>query len=369
MKIQLEKSIFLQSLQKTQGITEKRSTMPILSNILIEGEDNKMYITVTDLEVSFKDLCNAVILQSGGATINAKKLYEITRELPEDKIELSLGDSGRVSIKSGRARFSMYSLQASEFPSFPQYDEGGLTVADPEILKDLIDKTSYAVSQDETRRNINGLYFELEKEGQGNKLVMAGTDGYRLAMAEKKTDIDIGLKKGVILPKKGVTELKKLLEQEGSLLIGFTESSAIFKKGSSILVVRLMDGEFPKYRELIPKGNSWRLRVKREVIEGAIKRMSLLSADRVKGVKLTINKDGIELSSSNPDLGDAAEDIAADYNGEPMEVLFNANYLLDVLGVMGQENTIIEFKDSISACVVKDEGIDDYISVIMPMRI
>ncbi|MBI5682148.1 MAG: DNA polymerase III subunit beta [Deltaproteobacteria bacterium] len=365
MKVQLKKSIFLQSLQKTQSIIEKRNTMPILSNILIEGRDSQMEITVTDLEVSFRDICDAAVIQGGGITINARKLYEIIKELPEDNVELSLGDSGRVSIKSGKSRFSINSLPVSEFPSFPQYNEGRLTIVDSELIGDIISKTSFAVSTDETRRNINGLYFENED----GKLIMVGTDGYRLALAEKATDMDIGLKKGVILPKKGVLELKKLLEQEGSLLAGFTESSAIFKKGGSVLVIRLIDGEFPKYRQVIPKGNDKTIKVNRERMAGALRRMSLLSSEKIKGVRFNITKEKVELSSSNPDLGEATEDMEIDYNGEPLEVAFNANYILDILGILTGENAVIEIKDNISSCIMRSEEMDGCTYVIMPMRI
>lgn len=365
MKIQLEKPVFLQSLQKTQSIIERRNTMPILSNILIEGRDNKMEITVTDLEVSFRDVCNAVIVKQGGFTINAKKIYEIIKELPEDKVELSLGESGRVSIKSGKSRFNINSLPVSEFPSFPQYNEGKLTVLDCEALIEMLDRTSFAISIDETRRNINGLYFDY-KEG---KLVMAATDGYRLALAEKASDIDIGLKKGVILPKKGVSELKKLLEQEGSLLVGFTESSAVFKKGNSVLVIRLIDGEFPEYRQVIPKGNDKTVKVKKEVMEGALRRMALLSSEKIKAVRFNIAKEKIELFSSNSDVGDAIEEIDVHYNGDSLEIAFNANYILDVLGTMTGEDVIIEIKDAVSSCIIKSDGLDNYIYVIMPIRV
>lgn len=367
MKIKIEKGSFLQTLQKAQGVVEKRTTMPILSNILMEAKQGGLEIIATDLEVSFKDVCSASVIKEGGTTINARKLFEIIKELPENDIEIEVKENNRTTIKSGKARFNINGLSVSEFPAFPSYNEGIMTVVDPDAVKDMIEKTLFAISLDETRHNINGLFFE--SNGEDGKIRMVATDGYRLAMAEKVLDTNFNLKKGVIIPKKGVSELKRLLETEGSLLMGFTENSGIFKKGNAVLVTRLIDGEFPEYRQVIPKGNDKTITIEREKLAGSLKRMSLLSSDKVKGVKFNISKGKMEFYSNNPDLGDAMEEMDIDYNGDNIEVSFNANYIIEALNILTTKDIVIELKDSTSPCVIKTIGAGDYIYVVMPMRI
>lgn len=365
MKIKIEKNSFLQTLQKTQGVVEKRTTMPILSNILMEAKQGGLEIIATDLEVSFKDVCSAQVIKEGGTTINARKLFEIVKELPENTIEIEVKENNRTTIKSGKARYNINGLPVSEFPAFPSYNEGIMTVVNPEAVKDMIEKTVFAISLDETRHNINGLFFETEN----NKIRMVATDGYRLALAEKEVDTEIGLKKGVIIPKKGVLELKRLLETEGSLLMGFTENSGIFKKGDAVLVTRLIDGEFPEYKQVIPKGNDKTITIEKEKLASSLRRMSVLSTDKIKGVKINISKGKMELYSSNPDLGDAMEEMDIDYKGDNIEMSFNANYIIDALNILTTKDIVIELKDSVSPCVIKTIGSADYIYVVMPMRI
>lgn len=372
MKFQIEKNAFVRTLQRVQGVVERRNTMPILANILLKAQPGKIEVIATDMEISIKDLCDAVVTKEGSITINARKLFEIIKEAPEDKIDISAEENGKITIKSGKAKFNIMSLPVEEFPSFPSYDEGKLARVTPEIVKEMIEKTAFASSTDETRYNINGVYVEKE----GANIRMVATDGHRLALIERKSEWP-DLDKGVILPRKGVFELKRFLDthEDGSLSLAFTPNSMVVKQDSTILIMRLIDGEFPDYKQVIPKGNERKVRVERLGFLSSLKRVSLLSLEKGKGVKFGLSKGKLELSSNNPDMGEAREELNVDYKNDGLEIGFNAAYMMDVLGVIDRDEVILELRDRESPAVLKSAApaqgghADDYIYVIMPMRI
>jgi len=365
MKFEIERDVFLKILQRAQGVVEKRNTMPILANILITAKRGKIEVMATDLEVSIKDQCDAVVAKEGNITINARKLFEIIKEAPEDKIDISAEGSGKIIIKSGKAKFNIVGLPVDEFPSFPAYDEGELFRIAPDVLKDMIEKTVFAASTDETRYNINGVFVEKD----GANIRMVATDGHRLALIERSSEWP-KLDKGVILPRKGILELKKFLESgEGAISLAFTVNNMIVKKDGTIVVIRLIDDEFPDYKQVIPKGNERKLNLGRAEFLGSLKRVSLLSSDKGRGVKLELSKERLELSSSNPDMGEAKEELNVDYKDEGFEIGFNAAYMMDALGVMEADSIVLEFKDRESPALLKSAKTDGYVYVVMPMRL
>lgn len=365
MKFEIEKDVFLKILQRAQGVVEKRNTMPILANILITAKRGKIEVMATDLEVSIKDQCDAVVAKEGNITINARKLFEIIKEAPEDKIDISAEGSGKITIKSGKAKFNIVGLPVDEFPSFPAYDEGQLFRIATDVLKDMIEKTVFAASTDETRYNINGVF--LEKDGANIRMV--ATDGHRLALIERSSEWP-KLDKGVILPRKGILELKKFLESgEGAISLAFTANSMIVKKDGTIVVIRLIDGEFPDYKQVIPKGNDKKIGLERIDLLSSLKRVSLLSMEKGRGVKFGISKGKLELSSSNPDVGEAREEINVDYKNDEMDVGFNATYMMEALGVIDADKVVIELKDRESPAILKSATAAGYLYVVMPMRI
>ena len=366
MKFQIEKNIFLKTLQKIQGVVEKRNTMPILANILIKAQQGKIEVMATDLEVSIKDLCDAAVTKQGSITINARKLFEIIKEAPEEKIDISTEDSGKITIKSGKVKFNIVGLPVEEFPSFPAYDEGKLFVVAADALKEMIEKTAFASSTDETRYNINGVFVEKD----GTNIKMIATDGHRLAFIEKKIEWP-ALEKGVILPRKGILELKRFLDdtREGSFSLSFTANSMIVKRDSTILVIRLIDGEFPDYKQVIPKGNDRKVKLERGGFLSSLKRVSLLSLEKGRGVKFGLSKGKLELSSNNPDIGEAREEINVDYKNDELEIGFNATYMMEAVGVIGGDEVVLELKDRESPAMLKSANTDGYVYVIMPMRI
>jgi DNA polymerase III subunit beta len=368
MKFTIDKGNFLKVLQRVQGIVEKRNTMPILANVLIEASHGKINITATDLEVFIKDSSIANVSEDGSVTVNARKMFEIVKELPDNSIDISTGKDEKVTVKAGKAKFNIMGLSAKEFPVFPAIDETKLEPIESESLKEMIDKTSFAVSTDETRYNING--FLLEKED--SKMRMVATDGHRLAFIEKKDikGVHSAQKEGVLLPRKGVMEIRKLLdEKEGSFFLGVTEKSAVMKKDETVISVRLLEGEFPDYKKVIPKDNDKEVVADKSNLLHSLKRVSILSSDKIKGVKFSFSNSVLTVSSSSPDIGEATEEIDIEYGGDDVEIAFNARYFIDMLEALSEEKVRIALKDSLSPGFIRPMGSDEYTYIIMPMRL
>ena len=373
MEFRIDKEVFLKSLHKIQGIVEKRTSMPILSNALLEATESTLLVTATDLEVGMKSSYPADIVSPGKITVGAKKLYEIVKELPNQIITFATKDNDWVEIKCGKVRFNIVGLSPDEFPYFPSVKEENLFEIENSLLSTMIEKTSYAICNDETKYNLNGLFTKVELAEDGMHLLkMVATDGHRLSIANGTLKGTAGpeLLKGVILPKKGIYELKKITEEDGGdLLFGFMENSAVIKRGNFYMVMRLVDGEFPDYNRVIPTANDRVVTVNREVFTHSVRRMAILSSEKFKGIMLEISASSIKISSSNPELGDAMEEIDVDYGGEPLAVRFNARYLLDVLAVSETETIDIKFRDELSPSIITPAKSGSFLAVIMPMRL
>ncbi len=373
MKFRIDKTEFLKGLQKTQGIVEKRTTMPILSNLLLRAGDGGIEIFATDLEVGVKDFINADIIEEGGITTGAKKLYEIVRELPEDLIEINTHEEKeeKLKIRSGKAVFNLIGTPEEDFPSFPEYSKEDVFNIAPQTLSDMIEKTIFSISTDETRYNISGVYIETEGLENGNLLKMVSTDGHRLSLINKEIEDINNLKGGVIIPKKGVYELRKIIaDNDIPVNICITENNIIFRQDTTVLAIRLIDGEFPDYKQIVPQGNDKRCIINKDIFLSVLKRISILSTERSKGIKLSLFKDRMVISSNNPDLGEAEEDIDIEYNNEEMEIGFNARYLIEPLSIIDGEQVSIEIKDNVSPVVLKPlTGSDESLFIIMPMRL
>lgn len=373
MEFKIEKDQFLKSLQKIQGIVEKRTSMPILSNVLLEATENCLLVTATDLEVGMKSSYVADVAIPGKITVSAKKLYEIVKELPNQPILFSTKENDWVEIKCGKVQFNIVGLSPDEFPYFPDVREENLFEIETSLLRGMIEKTSYAICTDETKYNLNGIFIKVEVNSEGgNGLKMVSTDGHRLSIASGNLKGNVGpeLVKGVILPKKGVYEMKKITDEEGgTLLFGFMDNSAVIKRGDSYMVMRLVDGEFPDYNRVIPTSNTQVVIVNKEDFSHSVRRMAILSSEKFKGIMLEISSGGIRISSSNPELGDAMEELDVAYSGEPISVRFNARYLLDVLSVSDTERVEMKFKDELSPSIIVPENSESFLAVIMPMRL
>lgn len=373
MEFKINKETFLKALQKVQGIVEKKNTMPILSNVLIEASQDRLFITATDLEVGMRSSYPTNVIRDGKITVSAKKIYEIIKELSDEEIHFSTRENDWVDLRCGKAHFNIVGLSSDEFPYFPRVSEENFVRLSNTMLNDMIEKTSYAMCHDETKYNLNGIFVKAAEEEDGrNVLRMVATDGHRLCIAEKELPGAVGkeLQKGAIFPKKGIQELKKLTEEEsGDILLGFMDNSAVIKKENSVIVMRLIDGDFPDYTKVIPQNNTRIVTIGREQFLHSLRRMAILSSEKFKGIKFAIHQNTLEISSSNPELGEAREELDITYDGEDITSRFNARYLIDVLLVLDDNNIMLLLKDEMSPAIIKPAATDDFLSVVMPMRL
>ena len=370
MQFKISRNEFLEGLAKVQGIVEKKHTMPILANVLIETKNDKIIITATDLEVGIKSSYNATILEEGKITISAKKLYEIIKELPDKEIIFNTKNNFWVEIKCSKSIFNIVGLSPDEFPKFPVVETS--SIINKTNLSEMIDKTLFSISHDETKFNLTGIYIKLNQEDNINYLVFVSTDGHRLSMIKRKSDniLEEKYKEGFILPKKGIVEIKKLLEiMNDDISIGICDNNFSINNNDTTLIMRMVDGEFPDYKRVIPdKGNNSAIIDKNSFLH-ALKRISILSSEKSKGVKIKIKRDFLTLTSSNPELGDAKEEMQIVYEGDEISIGFNAKYIIDILQVINTNNIILNLKDNISPGRINPEGDENHISVIMPMRL
>jgi DNA polymerase-3 subunit beta len=372
MHFTIEKDVFLKGLSRIQGIVEKRNTIPILANVLLETKDGVLTLTATDLEVGMRSSYPVTTKIQGKVTVAAKKLFEIIKELPEAELSFLAKDNNWIEIRAGKALFNIVGLSADEFPYFPEPSQEQFFPIKGSLLKEMIDKTVFSISADESKYNLNGIFFKTITENELPYLRMVATDGHRLSMIQRqipKLKID-ELEKGVIFPRKGIQELKKLAEDgDNDLMIGFMENNAVIKKDQTIVIMRLVDGEFPDYNRVIPKTNEYTVLISRDIFIHSLRRMSILSNEKSRGIKMLIKKDILEISSSNPEIGDAKEDLFIDYQGPEISIGFNAKYILDILQIQNEENIKILLKDNLSPGLIRPEKDSDYTAVVMPMRL
>ncbi|MCE2485446.1 MAG: DNA polymerase III subunit beta [Desulfurellaceae bacterium] len=388
MECLVEKDELLRCLYLVQGVVEKRSSLPILAHVLIESngeqaeaEDTALSLRATDLEIGIRQHCRAQVKKRGSITTDARKLYEIVRELPSvggsssdpTVIVLRSAGSGWVEVSSGKSRFRMASLDPKEFPAIVQDEADGASLSPAscpsEVLREMIEKTLFATSPDETRLNLSGVYVEALDSG---KLRMVASDGHRLSLIERQATItEPAAWPKVILPRKGLLEARKILERgEGEASFSLQATTAGLRKEATALSMRLVEGEFPDYQQILPTEHNFLIAFSREELLSALRRLLILTTERSRGIKLQIEAGKVEISVNTPDLGEGVEEIATDYSGENIAVGFNGRYLVEALTVMeeGQQITL-SLKDDMSPGLLRTVKDQDFSYVIMPMRI
>jgi DNA polymerase III subunit beta len=375
MEFKISQEEFVKGLHRTQSVVEKKGTMPILLNVLIEAQESEIVITATDLEIGLKGRHPAEIIKSGKTTLSAKKIYEVIKELPEKEVSFRLKENHWVEIKSGKSTFNIMGISAEAFPSLPSYEEEGFLTVETEILKEMVEKTVFAVSTDEARYNLNGVFFVKKESDSPKEVRMVATDGYRLSLIDRSLGEEMkGLEKGILLPKKGLIEMNKILEEGGkegvkSIGINLKGNNFILKRDPVILIMRLLDAEFPDYRQVIPKDPKRQISVKRSQIQDSLRRVSILSSEKTRGVKFQFNQDFLELSSYNPEFGEAKEELSVEYKGETMQVGFNSRFVMEVLNNLKSEEVVFEIEDNVSPAIIRPADDPRHTCVIMPMRI
>ena len=371
MKLKIKKDEILKGLQRIQGVVDKKNTMPILSNMLLVADGKGIEIIATDLEIGLRGRYAADVEKPGAVTVSAKKMFEIVRELPEEDVQIRVEEGNWVKIVSGHSQFKLVGLPKEEYPSMPDVAEEGMITMDGATLRDMIKKTLYAAGENDARYVLNGLYVHLSPAKGGLNIRMVGTDGHRLSMIDRIVEAKHKAE-SVIVPKKAMIELRRLLEEDSSqegFQIGFSKNHALFKRDGLVMVSKLIDGNYPNYQQVLPTQNTKKVAVSKDVFTHAVKRVSILSKEKTNAVKLQLEKNKLLLSTNNPEVGEANEELSIDYTGESISIGFNSRYLMDVLTAMDRDTITLELNDSLSPCLVKEEGNDAYKCVVMPMRV
>ena len=388
MELVVRKNDLLRELQLFQGIVERKNTIPILANVLMEAKGDEVRFLATDLEVGLRSQCVASVAKSGSLTLPAKKFYEIVKSLPETDIRIA-DDKGGVKVAADRFDSRIQTLPREDFPTLPEGGASPSATLPRSGLKEMVAKTQFAITGEDTRYFLNGALFVLYPES----MTLVATDGHRLALVTAprngKTDergSGAGAKRDrsaaagspeveevrAILPKKTLGELGRLLaEGDGDIRYERGENHLFFDVGGRMLISRMIDGQFPAYERVIPKGNDKHIEFERDRLTNAVKRVALLSNERSRAVKIQIEKGKVDVTSSSPDLGEAKETLPVEYSGTSMQICFNAQYVLDFLAAVSTDVVSLELKDEVSQAVMKPVGAEgyDYTYVIMPMRV
>ncbi len=374
MRLSITKIDLLSGLSRLQSIVEKRNSMPILANVMLqtvgEGAEATLELAGTDLEVGIQSKHPADVKASGGITVSAKKLFEIIRELPDEPIQLDTTTNAYLNIACGRGKFTLAGTSIEEYPTLPSFDPERTVAVKADVLSLMIERTVYSASADETRYNLNGVYFELLDDS--GRIRMVATDGHRLASVDRQlSDDSTGLESGVIIPRKALSELKKLVDEEDADVIdlAFEGNSGLARKGGVTLAMRLIEGEFPNYSQVLPKKIERKLTLQAEAFSHALRRVALLSSERSRAVKLELSDGCLTISSSNPDLGDAVEEVDVDYAGEPLTIGFNARYLIDALSTLRSKEVTFGLQDELAPAQLVPTDDEDTLAVVMPMRV
>jgi DNA polymerase-3 subunit beta len=369
MELVVRKNDLLRELQLFQGIVERKNTIPILANVLMEAKDDTVRFLATDLEVGLRSQCKATVARAGSLTIPAKKFYEIVKSLPDTDIRIA-EDKGGVKIAADRFESRMQTLPREDFPTLPESGGAATAPLSRASVKEMVSKTQFAITGEDTRYFLNGALFVLKAD----EMNLVATDGHRLALVTVARDNSSanGEENKAILPKKTLGELGRLLaDGDGDISYERGENHLFFSMGDRLLISRMIDGQFPAYERVIPKGNDKHIEFERDRLTNAVKRVALLSNERSRAVKFQIESGKVDVTSSSPDLGEAKETLPVEYSGASMQICFNAQYVLDFLAAVTTDVVSLELKDEVSQAVMKPVGAEgyDYTYVIMPMRV
>ena len=363
MELQINPEAFLRALQMVQSIVEPRQTLPILANVLLETEGESLRLAATDLQVAARVSVPAKITAKGTITLSARKLVEIVKELPSDDLALKLQENAWVSLRCGGVGYRLVGLAGDDFPQVEPAAQLRWIVLDGQLLREMLEQTSFAVSHDEGRYALNGVLFSV----LDGELRLVATDGHRLALASRPLS---GLSAGGtgIVPRKAVHEIMRVLSG-GEIQVALGENQFVLRMSNFLLTARLIEGQFPHYEQVVPKGHPCRVVLSRLALAAALRRVSVLSEERTKPVKFLLATGSLKLSAYSPELGEAEETLAVEYAGEEITIGFNSRYLLDALGPVAADQVVLELKDGTSPGVLKSIEDEGYLCVIMPMRI
>jgi DNA polymerase III subunit beta len=363
MKFTISKESFLDAINQVQHVVSSRTTLAILSNVLLKAKDGVLELTTTDLDVGVTCSVPAEVDEPGATTLPARRLATIVRELPAEEIEFKVDEKNVASIRSGPSYFKVLGLTSEEFPALPRFEDAREFKMEQQMLRDCLRKTSYAISTDETRYVLNGILFSFKD----NALTMVATDGRRLAMVEQELEFPQSQEIDIIVPTKAVNELSRLLEDTGEVSIRVTGSQVGFDLGNSLLVSKLIDGNYPNYRQVIPGDSKERIPLEREAFLRAISRVSLLTTDKSNSIKFIFTPGSCEIVASSPDIGEARETLAINYKGASITIAFNPEFSMAPLRNLSADEVHLHLIDEISPGVLRSGT--NFLYVLMPMRV
>jgi DNA polymerase-3 subunit beta len=364
MEVILDRDAFLKGLQMVQNIVEPRQTLPILANVLLETEEGSVRLTATDLEVGARVSIPARVMGKGAITVGARKLAEIVKELPAAAVALKVGDNAGVSLRCGGVTYKLVGMPPDDFPPVVPASPAAWLTLEAKTLRDMLSQTSFAISHDETRYALNGVLFSLS----GKEMRLVATDGHRLALSVRTLG-EIGRPVTGIVPRKAIAEIMRVLGAGEEVQLAITENQFVLQMPNFVMTARLIEGQFPNYEAVIPKGHPGKLVIARGALTSALRRVSVMAEERNKPVKLILSPAALRLSAASQDLGEAEETLDVDYAGEEVTIGFNSRYVLDAISPVENEQVVLEFKDSLSPGVVRSATEEGYCCVIMPMRI
>lgn len=371
MEITIDRDRLYKSISRVQSIIEKRSNMPILSMVLLTTADGSVHISATDLEISFQQHVPAEVISPGSLTISGRKLFEILKESKSKNIYLKEKENNWVFITDQETRYNLACLPADEYPVFVEPEDVQTADIPGEVLQEMISKTIFSVTMDEAGFKLSGIFVQrMALEGK-TFLRMVSTDGHRLSMIDKeiKGIEDLTITGGIMIPKKGMNELYKMATEGGSVHLGFKKNNCVAKKEDAVIVIRLLESKFPDYNAVIPKKSATSIQISKTTLLDGMRKMTILSNESYKGVKITLDNDNMELVSINPDLGDAQENLKVEYRNEHLEAGFNARYFIEALQAMSSEVVELGFIDNSSPCLIRGSEDKGFLGLIMPMRL
>ena len=363
MKLTINKEDILQGLQQVQPIVNSRTTLPILANVLLRADDKNLWLTTTDLEVSVQTTCAAKVAKKGSTTLPVRKLLSIIRELNANDVSIELDDKHHALLECGASYFKIIGIAEDEFPPLPEFEAGKTYTLDQGVFKEMLRNSAYAASNDETRYILNGVLLSFK----GDKLTVVATDGRRLALVEQEVEFPKDAEVDLVVPSKTIDELVKNLGDEGTLKIQASENQISFEFDNVLVLSKLIDGTYPNFRQVIPASSEHRITLEREQLMDAVRRVALLTSDKSNSIRLTFDKNLLEISAVTPELGEARENIPIKYDGKQVAIAFNPDFVVAPLRQITSDEVFFEMTDELSPGIIKCDI--PFLYVLMPMRI
>jgi DNA polymerase-3 subunit beta len=372
MEFNLRRDVFLGGVQRTLGVVDRRTTMPILNNVLIKTDGDKIKIVATDREIGLIADYEAKVVTSGEITVSARKLFEILREIQGEVVHFKMDESNWIRMTCGKSSFRIAGMPAEEYPKV--LDDEGIRYVKMKgnVFSDMISQTFFAMSVDETRINLNGVFLKTEREGSKVDMSMVATDGHRLAMVSIQPGVESPpeLEQGIIIPRKGINEIRKLVDDgEEEIEFGAKKGVCVLKKSNIVLKVSLIDAEYPDYKRVVPKDKGVTVELEKDAMIHALRRMNVMSSERYSGVKIKLLENRMMLNSTNPDVGEAQDEIEVVYGEKEAEVGFNVRYLMEGIEAVHEKKFLLEVRNGLRPAVVKPLEEQRYMCVIMPLKI